>query len=393
MKIVNLKTYVVENPPPHRGGLNWIFLKLVTDEGIEGLGEATLVRYDAPVVVQMLEDMFKQFVVGSDPFNIERLYQTLYGRRYSNRPDIIRGSITSAFEMACWDIVGKALNQPIYNLLGGKFHEKIRAYSYLYPAPEDTTMQIWQDPERAAKRAAAYVEEWGFTAVKFDPLMPAMGLGEQPKELSLEILRNAEAVVKSVRHAVGDKCDILIGTHGQMTTHSAISLAKRLEEYHPLWFEEPVLPGNVDEMARVARHTSIPVATGERLTTKYEFRELLVKQAAAILQVSLGLVGGILEAKKIAVMAEAHFAQIAPWMFTSPVAGAASIQLCVCSPNFLIHEGIETWGGFQAEILKEPIQWENGYLIPPTKPGLGIELNEEVMAKHPYRQVRHPGWP
>ena len=394
MKIVDIKTYVVENPPPNAGGLNWIFLKLITDEGIEGLGEATEVRFDAPAVVLMLEDMFKQFVVGFDPFNIEKLYMTLYASRFSHRPDVIRGSLISAFEMACWDIVGKALNQPIYNLLGGKFHEKLRAYSYLYPAPGDTERgSVHSDPERAAKRAAAYVEQ-GFTAVKFDPLSSAMGLGALgPRELSQEILRNAEAVVKSVRHAVGDKCDLLIGTHGQMTTHSAISLAKRLEEYHPLWFEEPVQPENVDEMARVARSTTIPIATGERLVTKYEFAELIEKQAAAILQISVGSVGGILESKKIAGMAEVHYAQIAPWMHIGPVAGAATIQLDVCSPNFLIQEGIGTWSGFQAEILKEPIQWENGYIIPPTKPGLGVELNEEVAAKHPYQRVRERSWP
>jgi len=391
MKIVDIKTYVVKSSPPRLGRLNWVFLKLVTDEGIEGLGEATEVRFAPHTVVQMIEDVGKEFVIGFDPFNIEKLYLTLYGSRFTHRPDMIRGSIISAFEMACWDIVGKALNQPIYNLLGGKFHEKLRSYSYLRPASEDTTRQIWQDPERAARRAAEYVER-GFTAIKFDPISPTMSLGELgPRELSLEILRSAEAVVKSVRDAVGDKCDILIGTHGQMTTHSAISLAKRLEEYHPLWFEEPVSPGNVDAMAIVARSTSIPIATGERLATKYEFRELLEKHAAAILQVSTTVVGGILEAKKIAGMAEAHYAQIAPWHCTGPVGGAASIQLDVCSPNFLIQESLETWDGLQAEIFKEPIQWENGYIIPPTKPGLGVELNEEVIAKHPY-QRQTLGW-
>ena len=165
---------------------------------------------------------------------------------------------------------------------------------------------------------------------------------------------------------------------------SAIRLAKRIEPYEPLWFEEPVPPENRDEMGRVARSTSIPVATGERLSTKYEFRELLEKQAAAILQMALGRVGGILEAKKIAGMAEAHYAQIAPHLYTGPIEGAANIQIDTCSPNFLIQESIEQWGGFHAEILAEPIRWEKGYIIPPTKPGLGVEINEEVAAKHPY---------
>ena len=382
MKIVGIKTYVVGNPPPHHGGVNWVFLKLVTDEGIEGLGEASRVPFKPHTVVQLIEDMGERCVVGADPFKIEKLWQLLYSSGFAQHPDLTRLGVISAFEMACWDIVGKALKQPVYNLLGGKFHEKLRAYSYLYYDwwHEDAR----ESAEEAARMAAEYVER-GFTAIKFDPIR-ARGLAPLgPRELSLETLRDAEAVVKSVRDAVGDKCDILIGTHGQMTTHSAISLAKRLEEYNPLWFEEPVPPENVDEMARVARSTSIPIATGERLATKYEFSELLEKQAAAILQPAVGCVGGILEAKKIAGMAEAHYAQIAPWMFTGPIAGAAAIQLDVCSPNFLIQEGIETWGGFYAEILKEPIQWEKGYIIPPTKPGLGVELNEEVAAKHPYQ--------
>ena len=184
------------------------------------------------------------------------------------------------------------------------------------------------------------------------------------------------------------KCDLLIGTHGQMTTSSAIRLAKRLEPYDPLWFEEPVPPENVAEMARVARQTSIPIATGERLATKYEFARLLEKQAASILQLALGRSGGILEGKKIAGMAEAHYAQIAPHLYCGPIEGAANIQLDTCSPNFLIQESIETWGGFHAEILKEPVRWEDGYIIPPTKPGLGVELDEDVAAKHPYTGKR-----
>ena len=187
-----------------------------------------------------------------------------------------------------------------------------------------------------------------------------------------------------MREAVGDRCDILVGTHGQMVTSSAIRLAKRLEPYDPLWFEEPVPPENRREMARVARSTSIPIATGERLSTKYEFAELLQRQAASILQMALGRVGGILEAKKIAGMAEAHYAQIAPHLWTGPIEGAANIQIDTCSPNFLIQESIEMWGGFHAEIVKEPIQWEKGYIIPPTKPGLGVELNEKVAEAHPY---------
>ena len=288
--------------------------------------------------------------------------------------------ILSAIETACWDIVGKELDKPVYELLGGQVHEKLRSYTYLYPRESDQT-DVYSDPELAAVRAAEYVEQ-GFTAVKFDPVGPYSAF--DPRQLSLEALDRAEAFVKGIRQAVGSSCDLLFGTHGQMTTSSAIRLAKRLEDYDPLWLEEPVPPGNVGEMARVARSTSIPIATGERLATKYEFATVLEKQAASILQMALGRVGGILEAKKIAGMAEAHYAQIAPHLYCGPIEGAANIQLATCSPNFLIQESIQTWGGFHAEILKESIRWEEGYIIPPTKPGLGVELNEVVAANHPY---------
>jgi L-alanine-DL-glutamate epimerase-like enolase superfamily enzyme len=187
-----------------------------------------------------------------------------------------------------------------------------------------------------------------------------------------------------VREAVGSRCDLLFGTHGQFTTAGAIRLAKRLEPYSPLWFEEPTPPEMPEEMAKVARATSIPIATGERLTTKYEFARVLETGAASVLQMNLGRVGGLLEAKKIAGMAEAHYAQVAPHLYCGPVVGAANIQLSTCSPNFLLLEGIERWDGFHAQILKTPIQWQDGYVIPPTTPGLGVELDEEVAARHPY---------
>jgi len=384
MKIVDLKTYLVENPPPGRGGGKWLFVKLTTDNGIEGIGEVYAVPLDPQVVVHLIRSVADRYVIDANPFNIEEMWRKIYASGYDQHPDLTKMAIISGLEMACWDIIGKALDQPVYNLLGGQYHEKLRSYTYLYPAASDDPdhpRRTHSDPQLAGERAAAYVK-MGFTAVKFDPIR--LLSYHAPIQVSLEELENAEAVVKSVREAVGDKCDILVGTHGQMTTSSAIRLAKRLEKYDPLWFEEPVPPENRDEMARVAHHTSIPVATGERLATKYEFRELLEKQAASILQFALGRVGGILEAKKIAGMAEAYYAQIAPHLYAGPVEAIANIQVDTCSPNFLIQESIETWGGFYAEILKEPIRWEEGYIIPPTKPGLGIELREEVMKEHPY---------
>jgi galactonate dehydratase len=257
-----------------------------------------------------------------------------------------------------------------------------RTYTHLYPQElKEGTPELQKNPEMSAERAADYVKQ-GFTAVKNDPIRPYSAF--DPRQLSLEAMENAEKVIGAIREAVGSKCDILIGTHGQMTTSGAIRLARRLEQFDPLWFEEPVPPENVDELGQVARSTRIPIATGERLTTKYEFREILEKHAASILQMALGRVGGILEAKKIAGMAEAHYAQIAPHLYCGPIEGAANIQIDTCSPNFLIQESIETWGGFHSKILKEPIRWEDGFIIPPTKPGLGVELNEEVAVAHPY---------
>jgi len=191
-------------------------------------------------------------------------------------------------------------------------------------------------------------------------------------------------LVRLVREAVGSRADLLLGTHGQFTPAGALRLARQLEAYDPLWFEEPVPPEMPEAMAIVARGTSIPIATGERLTTKYEFARVLAAGAANILQLNLGRVGGLLEAKKVAALAEVHYAQIAPHLYCGPVVGAANIQLAACSPNFLILEGIQRWDGFHADLLRTPIAWQEGFVIPPTAPGLGIELNEAVAMAHPY---------
>jgi galactonate dehydratase len=380
MKITDVKTYVVENPPPHFGGRYFVFVKLTTDGGVAGYGEAYSVPFHPRIVALMIEDVCQRYVIGADPFKVERLWRIIYSSGYTARPDTSLMGVLSAIEMACWDIIGKELDKPVYELLGGSVHEKLRSYTYLYPQEGDKT-DVYQDADLAAERAVEYVE-MGFTAVKFDPVGAYTAF--DPRQLSLETLDRAQNFVRTVRTAVGSRCDLLFGTHGQMTTSSAIRLAKRLEQFDPLWFEEPVPPDNVEEMARVADATSIPIATGERLATKYEFARLLQKQAASILQMALGRVGGILEAKKIAGMAEAHYAQIAPHLYCGPIEGAANIQICACSPNFLIQESILTWGGFHAEILKQPIRWEEGYIIPPDGPGLGVELDEAVAEQHPY---------
>lgn len=380
MKITDVKTFVVGNPPPHFGGRYFIFVKLTTNSGIIGIGEVYAATFSPHVVAKMIEDVCERHVIGSDPFKIEKLWRNVYGAGYTLRPDVSVMGVLSGIETACWDIVGKELNKPVYELLGGQVHERLRSYTYLYPA-EDETEDFYHDADRSAERAAEYVAQ-GFTAVKFDPAGDyTVYDGHQP---SLEDIARSVEFVKKIREAVGTKADLLFGTHGQFTTSGAIRLARQLEPYDPLWFEEPTPPENPAEMARVARQTSIPIATGERLTTKYEFARVLENQAASILQMALGRVGGILEAKKIAGMAETYYAQIAPHLYCGPIEGAANIQISACTPNFLILESIQTWGGFHSQILKKPIQWEDGYVIPPRDPGIGVELNEEVALAHPY---------
>jgi galactonate dehydratase len=382
MKLDSVKVFVVGNPPPGFGGRYFVFLKLRTACGIEGVGEVYAATFGPKVIACMIEDLFERRLHGRDPMQIERFWRESYGSGFSLRPDLSLVSVISGLEMACWDIIGKAVGQPIYNLMGGKVHERLRSYTYLYPA-EGEGDEFYHDADRSAQRAAEYVAQ-GFTAVKFDPTGGYSVF--DPRQPTQESLERTIRLVRLIREAVGDRADLLMGTHGQFTTSGAIRLARLLEPYDPLWFEEPVPPDMPEQMAIVARGTRIPIATGERLTTKYEFARVLAAGAANILQMNLGRVGGLLEAKKIAALAEVHYAQIAPHLYCGPVVGAANIQVATCSPNFLILEGIQRWGGFHAEILKTPIQWDQGYVIPPTEPGLGVELNESVALKHPYME-------
>ncbi len=384
MKLKSIKTFIVGNPPPHFGGRYWIFIKLITDKNIIGYGEIYSVPFHPNVVSKMIDDVFERYVKNKDPFKIEKLWRTIYSSGYTQRPDISLMGIISGIEMACWDIIGKELGKPVYELLGGLVHNKLRSYTYLYPKKSDKT-NVYSDPNLAAERANEYIEK-GFTAVKFDPVGSYTPL--DPRQLSLEELVKIENFVKTIHDSTKNKCDLLIGTHGQMTTASAIRLAKRLEKFDPMWFEEPVPPENFEEMGKVSFATTIPIATGERLTTKYEFSKILQSKGASILQMNLGRVGGILEAKKIAGLAETHYAQIAPHLYCGPIVGAANIQISTCSPNFLILEGVKNWGDFYSEIIKYPIQWENGYVIPSNKPGLGVELNETIADKYTYDGTR-----
>ena len=376
MKITDVTTTVIENLPPYRGGRYLLFLEVRTDEGITGLGERiTGNTYsnrlgDLKSQISLIDEMARLHVVGENPFDIELIWDRMYASRHDFRhPSLQLTPVLSAIEMALWDIVGKAVGQPIYNLLGGKYRDKIRAYAYM---PEGG---FREDPSKAGAIAAQLMEE-GNTACKFDPFHPLFPI---PRDIPLWEIEHAAKIFESIRDAVGNNFEVGIGTHGQLTTYSAIRVADFLEPYHPFWFEEPVPPENVEEMARVAAHTSIPIATGERLVTKYEFSNVLEKRAAQIIQLDVGQCGGIMEAKKIASIAEAHYAMIAPHMACGPIAAAAAIQVDTCSPNLLIQEANQ--GPLHHVIFKEPLVFENGFIIPPTGPGLGIELDESVVKR------------
>ena len=342
-------------------GPRWVFLKLVTDQGITGFGELTWHGSQGRTHVARLKELLDEHVVGKAPFIIEQLWSKLYLDVHRSRHTCtFTTPALSAIEIACWDLIGKTCNQPVYNLLGGMVNSKLRSYAYL-PLPGT-------DPGKIAESALRQMEK-GQRAFKLDPVKP---------NSTLEEFDHVEEIFKRIREAVGHKCEIMLGTHGQLTPHAAIRLARRLEPYEPAWFEEPIPPENIDEMARVASATTIPIATGERLLTKFEFRELLEKRAASIIQVDLSMGGGILEGKKIAAMAECYYAQMAPHHYGGPIALAAAIQLDACSTNFLVQEANID---LKTPFLNEPIAWEDGYIIPPTKPGLGVELNEKLVER------------
>lgn len=379
MEITSIEPRIVSIPPDGEdlvedghfwNKTNWIFIEVETDEGIVGLGECNWTLFRARTAVQALEDL-ERFAIGMNPFHVEKLRQRLYNDyHFLHVPGPVQAMVIGAIEMACWDIMGKAAGQPVYNLLGGKVNDRIRSYTYIHykwqpPAP----------PEEAAEAARHYVDQ-GFTAIKLDPVRPIDG----PRDVRYDELEYAESAVAAVREEIGDEADILIGTHGQLPTNIARRLAARLEPYDPLWFEEPVPPENFGELQEVASSTTIPVATGERLLTVHQMSQA-VENGVRIVQPNVGLTG-ILEARKMAAIAQANYAQMAPWMFAGPIAGAASIQLCACTPNYLMQESLESWGGFHNRILKDGIEWEDGDLIPPEKPGLGVELDESAFESY-----------
>ena len=394
MIIQDIKTWVVGNPPPQTGGRYFIFVKLVTDGGVVGYGEAYSATFDPHLTAKLIEDVAARYLIGRDPHDIETFFRNCYSSGFSQRPDISMMGCVSALEIACWDIIGKEAGQPVYKLLGGRVHETLRTYTYLYPQsgsvyPDEAdaiaSRNVYNDPEMAAVAAVACVEQ-GFDAVKFDPAGPyTIFDGHMPRLADIE---RATAICSAVRDAVGHRADILFGTHGQFTAAGARRMARAIEAFDPLWFEEPVPPDMPEVMAEVARFTSIPIATGERLTTRSEFARVIALRAAAILQPNTGRSGGILETKKIASHAETYQIQIAPHCYCGPIVGAANIQVAATLPNFLILESIKTWDGFHAELLTRKIGWQDGHVIISTEPGLGVELNEAVCDANPWQGSR-----
>ncbi len=384
MRLKDLEIFVVGNPAPGWGGRYFIFVKLTTDNGIVGYGEVYAASVGPVAMRAVIEDVFSRHMQAENPENIELMFRRAYSAGFSQRPDPTVMGAFSGLEIACWDILGKAHDRPAYALLGGIMNPKIRSYTYLYPLAHHDTDAFWSSPDMAAESAAEMVQ-LGFTAVKFDPAGPyTIRGGHYPSMLDID---QSVAFCKAIREAVGTKADLLFGTHGQFSTAGAISMGRALEPYHPLWYEEPVPPDNIAAMAQVARSVRIPVATGERLTTKAEFAPVLQAGAASILQPALGRSGGILETKKIAALAEAHNVQIAPHLYAGPVEWAANIQLAANIPNLLMTETIQTGGTFHMQLIKNSLIWQDGYIHAPTAAGLGIEFDEDLARASPYHGV------
>ncbi|MEB8386862.1 mandelate racemase/muconate lactonizing enzyme family protein [Rhodobacteraceae bacterium KMM 6894] len=380
MRLQNLDIIITAPPAPGWGGRYWILVKVSTDTGITGWGEVYAASIGPEAMRAVIEDVFERHMAGESPENIEMMFRRVYSSGFTQRPDLTVMGAFSGLEIACWDILGKARGRPVHALLGGRMNDRIRAYSYLYPLPHHDITEFWSSPEMAAESAAALVEK-GYTAVKFDPAGPyTLRGGHMPSLMDIDL---SVEFCRAIRGAIGNRADLLFGTHGQFSTAGAIRLGRAIAPFDPLWFEEPVPPDNVSAMAKVGAATGIPIATGERLTTKAEFAPILREGAAAILQPALGRAGGIWEVKKIAAMAEVYNAQLAPHLYAGPVEWAANIQLAASIPNLLMAETIETV--FHNDLICGGIRIEQGYITLPDAPGLGIEVDEALARAHPWR--------
>jgi L-alanine-DL-glutamate epimerase-like enolase superfamily enzyme len=378
MKLDSLEIFAVAPPPPGWGGRYWLIVRLSTDTGITGLGEVYAAGVGPAAMRAVIEDVFSRHMRGEDPANIELMSRRAHSSGFTQRPDPTVFGAFSGLEIACWDILGKARDCPVHGLLGGRMNSEIRAYTYLYPEPQHDIAAFWTSPEMAAESAAARVAE-GYTALKFDPAGPyTIRGGHMPALADIDL---SARFCGAIREAVGSRADLLFGTHGQFAPAGAIRLAQAIAPHDPLWYEEPIPPDNLPGLAEVAAHTSIPIATGERLTGLGEFAQAL-HHGARILQPALGRAGGIWEGKKIATLAAAHGAQLAPHLYAGPVEWAANVHLGVSCANLLMVEAIET--PFHDALVSGRPRVENGFVTAPDAPGLGITLNDDVAAAHLY---------
>ncbi|TNC69865.1 mandelate racemase/muconate lactonizing enzyme family protein [Rubellimicrobium roseum] len=379
MKLRELDILVTAPPAPGWGGRYWILVKLTSDTGVTGWGEVYAAAVGSEAMGAVIRDVFARHMEGENPENVELMFRRAYSSGFTQRPDPTVMGAFSGLEIACWDMVGKDRGRPVHALIGGRVSDHIRAYTYLYPTrPHHALPAFWGDADQAAEAALDTVAR-GYTAVKFDPAGPyTIRSGHMP---SLHDIDRSVAFCHAIREAVGPRADLLFGTHGQFSTAGALRMGAAIAPFNPLWFEEPVPPDDMDSLARVAAALPIPVATGERLTTKREFAQALAA-GATILQPALGRSGGIWETRKIAALAEAANAQVAPHLYAGPVEWAANIHLCAAIPNGLMAETIET--PFHNALIRGAIRVEEGFVRIPTEPGLGLEVDEALVRAHPF---------
>ncbi len=366
MQITKLTCDFINN-----GSRNWPIVRVITDSGITGIGEAYPVGPDKAVAETVA--YFEEWLLGWDPLEIERIWHELYAGSRFPTGSVITSAI-SGIDHALWDVKGKAFDVPVYQLLGGRVRDKIRVYQ----SPGGGT------PEEMADNARRLVEAYGFTAVKIGPFgsdADAHSWGWQ--------LANAERRMAAVREAVGDEVDIGVDPHAKILEPArALEMAERIAPYRPFFFEEPVRPENFAALSKLQAKCPIPIATGECLYTKFEFQDLLGTGAADIIQPDVCIAGGLTEMKKIAAMAEAHYVSVAPHNPLGPLATAVNTHFAASTPNFLILEYHADDEGIRAEVLKEPVRLVDGYVHVPEAPGLGVELTDGILEKYPYRPWR-----
>ncbi|MGI3165044.1 mandelate racemase/muconate lactonizing enzyme family protein [Pseudooceanicola sp. 200-1SW] len=378
MRLSDLDILVTAPPAPGWGGRYWILVKLTTACGITGWGEVYAASVGPEAMRAVIRDVFERHMAGESPEQIELMFRRAYSAGFTQRPDLTVMGAFSGLEIACWDILGKARDRPVHAMLGGALNQRIRCYSYLYPLPHHDIATFWTSPEMAADSAAELVAR-GYTAVKFDPAGPyTIRGGHSPARSDLAL---SARVCAAVRAAVGDRADLLFGTHGQFTATGALRMARAITPHDPAWFEEPVPPDDLTGLAEVCRTSGLPVATGERLTTLSEFRAAL-EAGAAILQPATGRAGGIWETRKIAALAQAFGAQVAPHLYAGPVEWAANLHLAATLPNLMMAETIET--PFHDALIGGAIRVEEGHVTLSDAPGLGIEVDEDLARAYPY---------